>query len=157
VELEKNEVPTGTQAGPLSLPATMSTGPAPEPLLTFPPFPPIAEGHKLIPFKDFKPSGIQMFPGEGEGEIELDGLGIPTVELRVKHDADEPKTGKRKGKKKKKIIETVDGEPVRRLTWWEEWEEGEDLRVSNFGYSSYVFYMHMCFQFVLSDKAARRT
>jgi hypothetical protein len=80
-----------------------------------------------------------MFPGEGEGEIELDGLGIPTVELRVKHDADEPKTGKKKGKKKRKKIETVDGEPVRRLAWWEEWEEGEDLRVSNFGYSPYVF------------------
>lgn len=79
-----------------------------------------------------------MFPGEDEGAIELDGLGIPTIELRVKHDTDEPKTGKRKGKKKKKKHIEIDGEPMRRLTWWEEWEEGEDLRVSNFGYSSCV-------------------
>lgn len=67
----------------------------------------------------------------------------------MKHDTDEPKTGKRKGKKKKKVIENVDGEPVRRLTWWEEWEEGEDLRVSNFGYGRYVDYV-LC-SFHLSD------
>jgi len=114
----------------------MSTGPAPEPLLTFPPFPPVAEGNTLVPFKDFKPSGIQIF--SGDGEVELDGLGIPTIELRVKHDTDEQKTGTKKGKKKKKVVQAVDGEPVRRLTWWEEWEEGEDLRVSSSGYSLYV-------------------
>lgn len=116
--------------------ASVAGPPAPEPLLTFPPFPPIAEGNTLVPFKDFKPSGIQIF--SVDGEVELDGLGIPTVELRVKHDTDESKTGVKRGKKKKKVIQTVDGEPARRLTWWEEWEEGEDLRVSSSGYSLYV-------------------
>jgi hypothetical protein len=113
--------------------------PAPEvPLLTFPPFPEVPADSGLVPFKDFKPAGIQISVS-GDNEIEIDGLGIPTVELRVKHDTDEPKTGKKK-KKKSKSAKTggVDGEPVKRLTWWEEWEEGEDLRVYNAGYSSYV-------------------
>src|SRR5882757_5247832 len=111
--------------------------PAPDVLLfTFPPFPQIPADSGLVPFKAFKPSGIQISVS-GDDEIEVDGLGIPTVELRVKHDTDEPKTGRKK-KKKSKIAKNdgVNGEPVKRLTWWEEWEEGEDLRVSSTGYSS---------------------
>jgi hypothetical protein len=109
--------------------------PAPEvPLLTFPPFPEVPKDSGLVPFKDFKPSGIQISVSGDDG-IELDGLGIPTVELRVKHDTDEPKTGKKKKKSKSARTAGLDGEPAKRLTWWEEWEEGEDLRVSNTGYS----------------------
>jgi hypothetical protein len=110
---------------------------APEaPFFTFPPFPEVPADSGLVPFKDFRPSGIQISVS-GDEEIEVDGLGIPTVELRVKHDTDEPKTGKKKKKKSKSAKNAgLDGEPVKRLTWWEDWEEGEDLRVSSTGYSS---------------------
>ena len=105
------------------------------PVLTFPPFPEVPADSDLVPFKDFRPAGIQISLS-GEDEIELDGLGIPTIELRVRHDTDEPKTGKRKKKSKSaRTIAIENGEPVKRLTWWEEWEEGEDLRVSSTGYS----------------------
>lgn len=69
----------------------------------------------------------------GEEDAELDGLGIPTIELRVKHNTDESKTGKKRKKKSK--AKAADGEPTKRLTWWEEWEEGEDLRVVHAGFS----------------------
>lgn len=118
--------------------------PAPEaPFLTFPPFPDLPSDCTLPPFKDFKASGIQIFGGDDE--TELDGLGIPTAELRVKHDTDESKTGKKKGKKRGKATRDAasNGEPVKRLTWWEEWEEGEDLRVSSSGYPLYVSCWHI--------------
>lgn len=101
------------------------------PYLTFPPFPEIPPG-SLCAFKDFLPSGIQV-PVDESNEIELDGLGIPTLELRVKHNTDESKTGKKRKKKSKKA---ADGEPIKRLTWWEEWEEGEDLRLVHAGFGS---------------------
>lgn len=73
-------------------------------------------------FKNFRPHGIQLFPeptknlhGSGvdvaaiptgvaavvanDDDAELDALGIPTVELRVKHATDECKSKKRKNKK----------------------------------------------------------
>lgn len=106
------------------------------PLLTFPPFPALPPG-SLCAFKDFKPSGIQIVV-EGEEELERDGLGILTVELKVKHATDETKSGKKKKKKKSKVVANDNGEPARKLTWWEEWEEGEDLRVSSSAYSPYV-------------------
>jgi hypothetical protein len=109
--------------------------PTPQPLLiTFPPFPPLPPTSNLPPFKLFQPTGIQISISGDDNETELDGLGIPTVELRVKHDTDEPKTGKRRKKSKNVRAMRVD-EPVKRLTWWETWEEGEDLRVSGTGYS----------------------
>ena len=108
--------------------------------LTFPPFPQLLEGSTLPAFRDFKPSGIQMF--SGDGDVEIDGLGIETVEMRTKHDTDAVKTGNRKGTKRvKKAAAALEreaaearGEPVKKLTWWEEWEESEDLRVSQTGY-----------------------
>lgn len=120
---------------------------APEPhKLTFPPFPQLLEGSILPAFKDFKPSGIQMF--SGDGEVEVDGLGIPTIEMRTRHETDEIKTGNNKGTKRaRKAAAAAEreaaearGEPVRKLTWWEEWEESEDLRVSQTGYPLYVLH-----------------
>lgn len=125
-----------------SKPTKPSAPAAPElPLLTFPPFPALPEGSTLPAFKDFVPSGYQLFSGDEETEV--DGRGIATVELRVKHDTDEPKTGKNKGKKKRKAAReaAANGEPVKRLTWLEEWEEGEDLRVSQTGYPLYVTHL----------------
>ena len=87
---------------------------------TFPPFP-STEGKNVIPFKDFKPTGIQITLDEDEEEV--DGLGIPTVTLRVTHDID-----KEKPKKKKKRTAALDGAQVANLPWYEEWEEAESLR-----------------------------
>ncbi|KAH0840312.1 hypothetical protein J3R83DRAFT_1323 [Lanmaoa asiatica] len=113
--------------------------------LKFPPFPGPPPGVTIMPFKHFKPRGIQLFSepktgGNGaveEEDAELDALGIPTVELRVKHATDECKSNPRKKRKKKKAaaMETV---PVKKLPWYEEWEEGEDLRVTNVRYDPSV-------------------
>ncbi|KAF8165879.1 hypothetical protein B0H34DRAFT_690801 [Crassisporium funariophilum] len=66
-----------------------------------PPLPP-APAHlspgAIVPFGKFKERGIQIFSA-GPGGEEVDGLGIPTVELRVRHETDECKTeAGRKGK-----------------------------------------------------------
>jgi hypothetical protein len=103
------------------------------PFITFPPFPKPPPGVTLIPFKDFRARGIQLFAevvgGQNEEDIELDGLGIPTVELRVKHSTDECKSNTRKRKRKKKTA-AAEGAPARKVPWYEEWEEGEDLRIT---------------------------
>ncbi|EPQ58892.1 hypothetical protein GLOTRDRAFT_135906 [Gloeophyllum trabeum ATCC 11539] len=91
----------------------------------FPPFPKPPEGVTIIPFKDFKPSGIQIRIA-GEGQVEIDGLGIPTVELRVKHDGTDGHGKKRKKKKKNNAFAGGPGNLQR--PWWEVWEEGEALR-----------------------------
>ncbi|KAJ7814172.1 hypothetical protein B0H14DRAFT_2851108 [Mycena olivaceomarginata] len=85
----------------------------------FPPFPSVPEGVIIVPFKDFKENGIQIF--EGEDEVERDGLGIPTVPLRVKHDTDISKTNPDRAKKREM-------RGTFRKEWWQDWEEGEDLR-----------------------------
>lgn len=113
------------------------------PFIKFPPFPEPPPGVTIMPFKDFKPRGIQLFSepkkcghdAADEEDAELDALGIPTVELRVKHATDECKSSSRKRRKKKKaaVIEAV---PVKKLPWYEEWEEGEDLRVTRVRYDS---------------------
>jgi hypothetical protein len=103
------------------------------PFIIFPPFPTPPPGVTLIPFKDFRPRGIQLFSeatgGLDEEDMELDGIGIPTVELRVKHSTDECKSNTRKRKRKKKTT-AADGIPAKKLPWYEEWEEGEDLRIT---------------------------
>lgn len=89
-----------------------------------------------MPFKDFKPRGIQLFAqlkrsgnGDEDDDVELDGLGIPTIELRVKHSTDECKSNRRKRRKKKHTTDSAPGALVKKSPWYEEWEEGEDLRV----------------------------
>lgn len=94
------------------------------PYYKFPPFTSSAiattngrgSGAPLIPFSAFKPYGIQiMLDAEAE---EVDGNGIKTVQLGVKHV----------GKKKKKSRQKLDVTFERRVMWWEDWEEGEHLR-----------------------------
>ncbi|KAG1776738.1 hypothetical protein EV702DRAFT_1045784 [Suillus placidus] len=68
------------------------------PFITFPPFPKPPPGVTLIPFK------------------ELNGLGIPTVELRVKHSTDECKSNTHKMKRKKKTA-AAEGAPARKVPW----------------------------------------
>ncbi|KAF8874348.1 hypothetical protein BD779DRAFT_1476556 [Infundibulicybe gibba] len=94
-------------------------------LLRFPPFPSPPEGVTIIPFKDFKECGIQMF-NEDE-EVEVDGLGIPTVLLTDRHDTDVCKTN---AKRKRKQVAARSKSGFVRKEWWEQWEEGEDLRLT---------------------------
>ncbi|SRR6266702_125119 len=101
-------------------------------MLRFPPFPAPPDGATLISFTAFRPSGIRVpiddddDPRPGEA-AELDGLGIPTVALRVKHVADN--TEKKKKRKKKGVsAQTVQVAPERPKMWWEVWEELEDVR-----------------------------
>ncbi|KAH9029417.1 hypothetical protein EDB85DRAFT_2147340 [Lactarius pseudohatsudake] len=91
-------------------------------MLRFPPFPAPPDGVTLISFTAFRPSGIRVPIDDDDdprlGEAELDGLGIPTVALRVKHVADS--TEKKKKRKKKGVSAQT--------MWWEVWEELEDIR-----------------------------
>lgn len=128
------------------------------PFLKFPPFPTqpnTGEGASIIPFKHFKEHGIRIFSDTG---VEIDGLGIPTVELDVIHDLDECKTDTRRKLKdgrnvlegKRGKIATAEapvGEPVKlnpmekardrrtqrfllfaKKEWFDQWSEGEHLR-----------------------------
>jgi hypothetical protein len=98
--------------------------------LTFPPFPPVPEGVVIVSFSKFKERGIQIFAtGEGD-DVERDGLGIPTVELRVQHDTDVCKTETKKRAKKAQQMLAPAGIPSARKEWWEQWMEAEDLRVA---------------------------
>ncbi|KAH8096655.1 hypothetical protein BXZ70DRAFT_991439 [Cristinia sonorae] len=111
-----------------------SDPPAPQlaPRLTFPPFPTPPPGVHIIPFAQFKPKGIPVkFEATAEGEepeIEFDGEGVPTVELRVKHELTEAELSRKKKKRKNgPAVVTVNGKERLQL-WYEEWEEGEMLR-----------------------------
>ncbi|THH11035.1 hypothetical protein EW146_g8179 [Bondarzewia mesenterica] len=99
------------------------------PFLRFPPFPSPPDGKVVIPFKHFKASGICVPIDEDidEEDVEVDGLGIPTVPLRVKHTTDSVEKKKKKKKKNSHTVSVAEDPPKRR-TWWEEWEELEDIR-----------------------------
>jgi hypothetical protein len=109
--------------------------------LRFPPFPPIPDGVVLIPFHLFRPSGIRVpidddddddddldvDNGERVSEmIECDGLGIPTVALRVKHNTDSLEKKKKRKKKTNGAQQMQVAEKPK--TWWEVWEECEEIR-----------------------------
>lgn len=105
--------------------------------LTFPPFPPVPEGVTIVPFSKFKERGIQIFATGDDDDVELDGLGIPTVELRAQHGTDVCKTEtkrKRRAKKAQQILASA-VTPAARKEWWEQWMVGEDLRVSSDAYN----------------------
>lgn len=87
-------------------------------MIKYPPFPPVPAGVSIIPFRDFKPTGIKSLLDPSEDDIELDGTGRPTAILNVKHVADKWK------KKKRRMGEDDDG-VVRKYNWWEEWEKDE--------------------------------
>lgn len=94
--------------------------------IRYPPFPVPPPGKKILSFSEFKPSGIQIAIDPEPGYVEQDGHGIPTVALRVKHDLTETERKKKRGKASRTVVGA--GGQTRRLTWWEEWEEGEELR-----------------------------
>ena len=93
------------------------------PYYKWPPFLQPPPGVIIKPFEDFRASGIRI--NMDADAVELDGEGIPTVQLKVKHDPfGLPK-------KKKKHTVHIGGTAVRKSTWYEDWAEGEDLRSSH--------------------------
>ena len=126
--MEKNESPSPAAA--LTIEAAI--------MLRFPPFPAVPDGVELIPFHSFRPSGIRVPIDDDDDEydgrrvsevIERDGLGIPTIPLRVKHATDNlEKKKKRKKKGGAAGTQQVQVAPERPKTWYELWEELEDIR-----------------------------
>jgi len=117
----------------------------------------------ILPYAQFKEVGIRIngvLPPKsdegGENSVEddgteVDGLGVPTVSLRIRHETDVCKTltkgrkiklENRKEKDKGKEREGTKKDPVtralemrqKRITmfankeWYDQWEEGEALR-----------------------------
>jgi len=104
--MDNDDVPVPpTEVPPPS--TTSVVNPPNAPLIKFPPFPEVPPGVKILPFKEFHEHGIQIFSEDGE---EIDGLGIPTVALRVPHDTDECKTQAKKKRKKKKVRDGEEGD-----------------------------------------------
>ncbi|THV03347.1 hypothetical protein K435DRAFT_835920 [Dendrothele bispora CBS 962.96] len=100
-------------------------------LYTFPPFPKCPEGVQITPFTEYQENGIQVFSADGR---EIDGLGIPTVELKTKHDTDEGKTEARPKKSKTAIQPQVvvgpDGTKSKKYPeWYNAWAETESSRI----------------------------
>ena len=136
-ETQNQDQATSSATDPTS--ATLPAPPVEAPWLTFPPFPEPPEGVTIIPFSQFKPNGLFIRMDEEDGP-EIDPLGIPTVTLGVKHALTEEEQA-RKRKKKKTATKTAGG-VVKKLLWFEEWEEGEHVRrciVNPYAYSLYTF------------------
>ncbi|KAI0692562.1 hypothetical protein BC835DRAFT_1416490 [Cytidiella melzeri] len=92
--------------------------------INFPPFPTPPPGVTIIPFTKFKPLGIAVSIEADSAEVEVDGLGVPTVTLNSRHDL--TKEEKRMGKKKLGSATVISPEgQVRRLLWHEEWRSHE--------------------------------
>ncbi|KAF9068337.1 hypothetical protein BDP27DRAFT_1448523 [Rhodocollybia butyracea] len=85
---------------------------------TFPPFPPIPEGVTLIPFKDYKEKGIRIQEDSDEGP-EVDGLGIPTIDLPP-HKTDFCKTNSKRATNIPSIAVPPESQS---LTWVQQWED----------------------------------
>jgi hypothetical protein len=115
-------------------------------VLRFPPFPAVPDGVEIVPFHSFRPSGIRVpiddddddvdgFDGRVGGPvseemsmIERDGLGIPTISLRVKHVTDNLEKKKKRKKRAGVAAQQVQVAPEKLQTWWELWEELEEIR-----------------------------
>jgi len=120
-------------------------------ILRFPPFPAVPDGVELIPFHSFRPSGIRVpiddeddeYDGRQASEmIERDGLGIPTIPLRVKHATDNMEKKKKRKKKAGAGTQQVQVAPEKPKAWWELWEEFEDIRRNYYDASVYTTSSH---------------
>ncbi|KDR84166.1 hypothetical protein GALMADRAFT_133521 [Galerina marginata CBS 339.88] len=89
--LEETQAPATTTTPHPNPPPPAPGGPLGLSQVRFPPFPPVPPGISILPFSQFKEHGIQIFTDPELG-VEVDGLGIPTVRLRVPHDTDVCKT-----------------------------------------------------------------
>ncbi len=127
-------------------------------MLRFPPFPAVPDGVELIPFHSFRPSGIMVPIDDDDDEydgrrvsemIERDGLGIPTVPLRVKHATDVLEKKKKRKKRAGAGAQQVQVAPEKPKMWWELWEELEEIRRNAFDPS--VLASSSCFFPTLND------
>lgn len=117
---------------------------------------------EIIPYSQFKECGIRLHgspsTGNGSSDVEIDGRGVPTVALKIRHETDSCKTFTRgqeqaensnQKKAKSTLKETVaeltsvtKKDPVTRALelrqkkiqlfatkeWYEQWAEGESMR-----------------------------
>ncbi|KAL6309820.1 hypothetical protein BKA93DRAFT_821530 [Sparassis latifolia] len=93
------------------------------PYLIFPPFPAPPPGVSITPFKAFKPSGIEINLDPRPDDVEHDGLGVPTLELRVKHELTEAEQRRRR-RPRAPLVDAGGRRPV----WYEEWAVVEHQR-----------------------------
>jgi len=95
----------------------------PDPKFMWPPFPTPPPGVTIIPFSQFEPKGIKV---SLDDEPEVDGEGVRTITLMVKHTL----SGHRKSRnnKKKDPLAEISEEELRKMTWDKRWELGEELR-----------------------------
>ncbi|KAF8589655.1 hypothetical protein K439DRAFT_326594 [Ramaria rubella] len=125
-EATNGAAPGGTLNADFKLPPaalrlpTLEFDPTGNPYYKFPPFLSPPDGVPLIPFDKFRPHGIEI---NLDSDVEeLDGDGIPTVELSAKH-------GDKEKKRKKKKTKREGDESQRKVSfWYDDWNEGEDLR-----------------------------
>ena len=82
----------------------------------------------LISFKDFKERGIAMQPDAKDETVELDTLGIPTIQMK-EHATDRCKTRtKRQKKEKEEKQKYLDNN--QEVPWWLDWAENEGRRIA---------------------------
>ncbi|KAI0311737.1 hypothetical protein OF83DRAFT_1031632, partial [Amylostereum chailletii] len=95
-----------------------------------------------LPFTSFQPLGIRVpineddipdVDDDADEPIEVDGLGIATVALKVKHTLDTTEKVKRKKRKggAAKAAAAAAAKPKSR-TWWEDWDELEFSRTGSY-------------------------
>lgn len=87
-------------------------------------FPPFQVPVGLIPFHEFKDdSGIE-FEARSDG-VEIDGKGIPTIALEVRHDTDKCKSNAThvQTRMKKKAAKLANPGQNVKQDWWQVWEE----------------------------------
>ncbi|KAH8826025.1 hypothetical protein DL96DRAFT_1610647 [Flagelloscypha sp. PMI_526] len=102
------------------------------PIYDFPPFPSTPDGVTLISFASFQEHGISIHSDPKTGE-EIDGLGIPTIEIRAKHlETDECKSDAIRYQKQKaqaKLVQKAKANAFQAgLPFWEQWMEAEEAR-----------------------------
>ena len=131
------------------------------PLIRYPPFPSVPHDVGILPYAHFKEVGIRINgvlpPKDKENSVEddgteVDGLGVPTVSLRIRHETDVCKTltkgrkvnleNRKEKDKKEKEKEGIKKDPITRALelkqkkitmfankeWYDQWEEGEASR-----------------------------
>lgn len=116
----------------MAVPLPVQTVEGAKPFLFYPPFPTPPPGAVIIPFTQFQPVGIAVRIDSEAEEAEMDGLGRPTVRLRVRHDLT-PSERKKGSKKSGKGIKLDENGQTRKMLWHEEWalHEALDRRPSN--------------------------
>lgn len=98
------------------------------PFITFPPFPEPPPGAKIPVWSEFKPAGIEVVLDLDSAELERDGRGIPTARLGSNHSLTAAERMKHKGGKKMKKMTVGSNGSLKRMSWYEEWDELETTR-----------------------------